>query len=119
MIDERVSALDALPNTLDTSRLERVGKPTHEVLSNLIHHCSPDPATSTVTAAALVLSLWQLRGRTVSDHVPSMLLLDAGEEGPDPVDEFVRGSSTMGRPTAPRRRTGRRSTFNPSRRQQP
>jgi hypothetical protein len=58
MISQRVSFLEAQPSTLNTSQLERVGEPTHKVLSDLIHHCSPDPATSTMTATALVLSLW-------------------------------------------------------------
>jgi hypothetical protein len=90
MIDNKANPLGALPNTLDMARLKSLGEPTHEVLSDLVHGCSPAPGTQTITAAALVFSLWQLRGRALTEHVPSMLLLDAGEAAPDPVDELSR-----------------------------
>lgn len=73
----------------DLSHLTRVAEPAHQVLSHLIHHCAPDPATRTTLSAALVMSMWQLRHRQMSEHVPSMILLNAAEAAPDPVDDFV------------------------------
>ena len=89
MIPYRDRAFDNLPTRLDLSRLEQMSEPAHEVLSDMIHSCSPDPNTCTIVAASLVLSLWQLRGRTLSEHVPSLILLNAGEAAPDPVDDFI------------------------------
>jgi hypothetical protein len=91
MIPGRTNPFDTPPSTLDFSRLERGGTPAHEVLSELIHRSSSDPAISSTATAALVLSLWQLRGRALSEHVPSMILLNAGEAAPDPVDDFISG----------------------------
>jgi hypothetical protein len=90
MIGEPNRPLNAPPSTLDTSGLKHLAEPTYEVLSKLIHGCSPDPGTQTVTAATLVLSLWQLQGNTLTRHVPSMILLNAGEAATDPVDELSR-----------------------------
>lgn len=81
--------LDQLPCTLDTSLLEELSEPAHQVLSKLIQNCSPDPATRTATAAALVLTLWQQRADILSEHVPSLILLNAGEAVPDPIDDFI------------------------------
>ena len=72
------------------ARLKSLDEPTHEVLSALVHGCSANPSTQTTTATALVLSLWQLRGRAMTEHVPSMLLLNAAEIDRDPIDEFSR-----------------------------
>jgi hypothetical protein len=81
--------LDQMPNPLDKSLLEELSEPAHQVLSKLIQNCSPDPATRTATAAALVLTLWQQRADTLSEHVPSLILLNAGEAVPDPIDDFI------------------------------
>ena len=81
--------LDQMPSTLDKTLLEELGEPAHQVLSKLIQNCSPDPATRTATAAALVLTLWQQRADTLSEHVPSLILLNAGEAVPDPIDDFI------------------------------
>ncbi len=81
--------LDQMPSTLDVQLLEESSEPAHQVLSKLIHHCSPDPATRTATAAALVLTLWQLRADALSEHVPSLILLNAGEAVPDPIDNLI------------------------------
>ena len=89
MIPAQTNPFDTPPSTLDFSRLELGGAPTHEVLSELIHGSSSEPATSSTATAALVLSLWGLQGRALSEHVPSMILLNAGEAAPDPVDDFI------------------------------
>jgi hypothetical protein len=91
MIPGRTNPFDPRSSTLDLSQLERGSAPAHEVLSELIHRSSSEPAISTTATAALVLSLWQLRGRALSEHVPSMILLNAGEAAPDPVDDFISG----------------------------
>ena len=89
MIPGRTNPFDTPPSTPDFSRLELGAAPIHEVLSELIHRSSSDPAISCTATAALVLSLWQLRGRALSEHVPSMIFLNAGEAAPDPVDDFI------------------------------
>jgi hypothetical protein len=81
--------LDQMPNTLDLSLLKELDEPAHQVLSKLIQNCSPDPATRTATAAALVLTLWQQRADVLTQHVPSLILLNAGEAVPDPIDDFI------------------------------
>ena len=77
-------------STLDKSRLTLWASPANETLYDLIHECSQDSSTRTVTAAATAFSLWQLRSRMLSEHVPSVILLNAGEETPDPIDDFIR-----------------------------
>jgi hypothetical protein len=81
--------LDQMPSPLDVSLLEELSEPAHQVLSKLIQNCSPDPATRTATAAALVLTLWQQRADVLTQHVPSLILLNAGEAVPDPIDDFI------------------------------
>lgn len=83
-------AFAQLPNTLNLGRLEQMFEPQHRVLAQFVHGCSPDPATRTVAATALVLSLWQLRGRALTCQPPSMLLLNADKAAPDPLDEFAK-----------------------------
>lgn len=61
-----------------------------EVLAEFVHECSPDPVERCVATAALVLSLWQLRGRKLTPHVPSLLLVRPEGQDPDPLDEWVR-----------------------------
>lgn len=78
-------------STLNLSRLEQQSEPVPRVLTKLIHECSPDPSTRTATTAALVLSLWQVRGQSLTEHVPSLILLNAGEAPRDPIDVFIRG----------------------------
>lgn len=109
MIPARTNPFDTPPSTLDLSRLERGGAPKHEVLSELIHRSSSEPAISSTATAALVLSLWQLRGKALSEHVPSMILLNAGEAAPDPVDDFISAfvhDQKATRPGARGRRAG-------------
>jgi len=91
MIARRPISFHSFPSTLDTSGLERAGEPAHRVLADLIAGCSPEVAPSTMATAALTLSLWQLRGEKMTEHVPSLILLNAGEAATDPVDEFVKG----------------------------
>jgi hypothetical protein len=81
--------LDQMPSTLDKTLLEELGEPAHQVLSKLIQNCSPDPAIRTATASALVLTLWQQRADVLTQHVPSLILLNAGEAVPDPIDDFI------------------------------
>jgi hypothetical protein len=78
-----------MPSPLDKTLLEELSEPAHQVLSKLIRNCSPDPATRTATAAALVLTLWQQRADVLTQHVPSLILLNAGEAVPDPIDDFI------------------------------
>jgi hypothetical protein len=70
--------------------LKQLDRPMHEVLGKFIHGCSSNPATRTAATAALVLSLWQLRGKALTPQIPSMLLLRPEGTGPDPIDKFVR-----------------------------
>ena len=76
-------------------------EPMHEVLADFIHGCSPDSATRTVAATALVLSLWQLQGRAFTPEVPSLLLLHAGSLRTIPL------TSSSGMLFTTRRRTNR------------
>ena len=71
-------------------QLLALNKPAHEAIADFIHGCSPDSATRTVAATALVLSLWQLKGHALTPEVPSLLLLHAGEAADDPIDKLVR-----------------------------
>ncbi|MDB4544814.1 hypothetical protein N9Z83_02615 [Akkermansiaceae bacterium] len=87
-IDEVFSGF---PNSLDVSRLEAILQPRHEVLSQIIHSSAPDSATQTVVATALVLSLWQLKGMSVTDPVPSLILVDGEENDSDQIDAFMKG----------------------------
>ncbi|MGB6220925.1 hypothetical protein [Haloferula sp.] len=90
MIQDLSRSFDSTHSTLDLSQLEHASEPLHRVLSDLIAGCSSESGTSTMTTAGLVLSLCQLRGRAMSEHVPSLIFLNAGEAAPDPVDEFVK-----------------------------
>lgn len=70
--------------------LRAISKPWHETLTDFIHGCSPDPEVRTVATTALVLSLWQMKGRALTPDVPSLLLIPAGESESDPIDTFIR-----------------------------
>ncbi len=91
MIADPCDPLRRAPNTLDMAHLGRLTEPVHQMLSELVSRCSSESATTTMACASLVVSLHQLRGNMLSKHVPSLILLNAGEAAPDPVDEFVRG----------------------------
>jgi hypothetical protein len=84
-------SLEGLPSWQPPGKLSDLGRPTHALLSSFIRRCSPDPDTRTVAITALVLGLWQLKGSRLTSHVPSLLLVNAGEATDDPVDEFTRG----------------------------
>ena len=83
-------------------RLRKIGEPKHAVLAGFIHGCSPDPATRTMATTALVFSLWQLAGRRMSPRPPSMILLNAGEAAPDPIDALVGSLVDDGERNEPR-----------------
>jgi hypothetical protein len=100
--------LNRMPRTLDVSQLEKSGEPAHQVISKLIHNCSPDEATCTAVTTAFVLSLWQLRGDTLSQHVPSSILLNAGNMAPDPVDDFIAAFTREGTDKGARQTKDRR-----------
>ncbi len=76
-----------------------------DVLGNFMRDCSPDPATRTVATTALVLSLWQLRGTTLTPQPPSTLLLRPEGHGPDPIDNFIRAVIHNERDNEPRIQT--------------
>lgn len=98
-----------LRNWQPPEKLVQAAAPVHEVLSGFVHDCAPDPATRTMASAALVLSLWQLRGHSLSEHVPSCVLLNAEEAAPDPVDDFIGAlvhDEEANRPGAKGRRVG-------------
>jgi hypothetical protein len=80
-----------LPPWHPPEELLKLELPTPKLLAEFIHGCSPDSATRTAATTALVLSLWQLAGRAMTPHVPSMLLLSAGEAATDPIDDLVQG----------------------------
>lgn len=71
------------------TKLEELGEPPHRVLARLIHGCAPDGATRTATATALLLSLWQLHGRKLTDPSPSLLLVSAEGPGDDPINQLA------------------------------
>lgn len=48
-----------------------------------------NPASRTLAATTLVLTLWQMGGRTITPRIPSLLLIDAGEAQTDPLDAFI------------------------------
>ena len=91
MIDIEAKQFRDLPSWQPPEELLKLEFTTPTVLAEFIHGCSPDPATRTVATAALVLSLWQLGGRRLTPHVPSMILINSGKAGADPIDEFIRG----------------------------
>ena len=64
-------------------------EPRHRVLAEFMGGCSPDPATRTIATTALVLSLWQVAGWRMTHRPPSMLLLNATESTPDPIDRMA------------------------------
>ena len=64
-------------------------EPRHRVLAEFMGGCSPDPATRTIATTALVLSLWQVAGWRMTHRPPSLLLLNATESTPDPIDRMA------------------------------
>ncbi len=86
-------------------KLKQLDRPMHEAFADFIHGCSTDPATRTAATAALVLSLWQLSGRALTPHPPSMLLIRPAENGPDSIDGFVRALIHNERNNEPRVQT--------------
>jgi hypothetical protein len=72
-----------------TAKLEELGEPPHRVLARLIHGCAPDEATRTATATALLLSLWQLHGRKLTDPSPSLLLVSPEGPDDDPINQLA------------------------------
>lgn len=91
MIDSKGHPSLRLGSWQAPEKLRAFEKPGHEAFADFIHKCSPDPATRTVATTALVLSFWQLKGRTLTEtEVPSMLLVNAGESASDSIDDFVR-----------------------------
>lgn len=85
------ATLPGLPSWQPPGNLSGLGRPTHEILTDFIHQCSPDPDTRTVAITSLVLGFWQLKGRALTPDVPSLLLVHTGEATDDPIDEFTRG----------------------------
>ena len=75
-----------MPAWTPPGNLLQMLEPQHRVLAEFTHGCSPDPATRTIATTALVLSLWQVAGRRMTHRPPSMLLLNAAESTPDPID---------------------------------
>ena len=55
-------------------------------MTEFIHGCSPDPATRTMATTALVLTFWQLGGRSLTPRLPSMILVNTEEAETDPID---------------------------------
>ncbi len=80
----------ALPAWSVPSGIKQLEEPPHVTLAKFIHGCSSDEATRTAATTALVLSFWQLQGRTLTSEVPSLLLVNAGEAEEDPVDALAK-----------------------------
>lgn len=74
---------------VDFTYLEKTCEPALPMLAQLIQEGSPAPETRTAMTTALVLTLWQQRGDILTDHVPSMILLNAGGGAKDPIDHFI------------------------------
>lgn len=83
------TALNTLPAWTPPDNLLKMNEPRHRVLAEFMGGCSPDPATRTIATTALVLSLWQVAGWRMTHRPPSMLLLNATESTPDPIDRMA------------------------------
>jgi hypothetical protein len=73
----------------DLEALEKVSAPIHPLLADFTRECYPDADARTAAVTTLVLSLWQVAGRRMSHRVPSLILLDASDFAPDPIDAFA------------------------------
>jgi hypothetical protein len=70
-------------------QLAAMMKPPHRALAEFLHGSAPDPATRAMAATTLVLSLWQVAGRSLTPQPPWMLLVNAGEAVDDPLDALA------------------------------
>ncbi len=66
--------------------LEKLSQPVLPVLARFVHGCSNDPATRTASVTLLVTSLWQLTGRSMTELMPSTIVVNAHDLVPDATD---------------------------------
>ncbi len=69
--------------------LAAIAEPRTPLLADFLHNSSPDPSVRTMAAAMFALTLWQTTGRAMTPVPPWMLLVNAGEAEPDPLDAFA------------------------------
>ncbi len=62
-----------------------------KALANLVHNHPEDSASRTATTTTLLLSLWQLAGRGMTHRAPSLVLVNAHDEEPGPLDALAAG----------------------------
>ena len=60
-----------------------------QLLTDFLDANSSDPATRSVLATTLVLTLWQMGGGALTPLLPSTLLINAGGAVNDPLDAFI------------------------------
>jgi hypothetical protein len=63
-----------------------------------MHESFPDPLSRCTAVAAEVISRWQASGKAISPNPPSMLLVNAGPQEPDPIWQLIgkyRGSENL------------------------
>lgn len=61
--------------------------------SKLVHGCSPDLVTRSVTVTAIMTAVWQHMGLSVPRCAPSQILVYAGSLDIDPIDRIVGNCS--------------------------
>ncbi len=70
---------------------ERLSKPTHRELAEIVHGASPDANMRTAAVTTLVVTLWRGSGRVHDAHLsPSLVLMNAHGLQPDPLDALGR-----------------------------
>ncbi|RYD75073.1 MAG: MarR family transcriptional regulator [Verrucomicrobiaceae bacterium] len=74
---------------VDLGNMEQMAAPKHRVLAELIQGCSEDPNSRTAIVTSLAVSLWQVAGRGMSGHPPSLILLNGSGSFPDPLNDFT------------------------------
>ena len=66
--------------------LEKLNQPALPVLAEFVQGCSKDPAIRTASVTLLVTSLWQLTGRSMTEQMPSTIVVNAHDLVPDATD---------------------------------
>ena len=73
-----------------TTPAEDLWAPPHKVLDEFMRNCSQDSDTRSAMATALIISFWQLASREISSHLPSIILINAGNKEHDPLIDCLR-----------------------------
>ncbi|MBS0002845.1 MAG: hypothetical protein KFF45_07190, partial [Thioalkalivibrio sp.] len=85
MFDENDNPRPDLPLS-NWDGLDKLGEPALPVLAKFVHECSQDPNERTLAVTVLVTTMCQLTGRRMMPRVPSMIVINARDLVPDPID---------------------------------